>query len=86
MLLSEAAKEIRKGTVHCNTRDAPVVKALIGESSQFAGFALGSSADIEGGIIVEGEGGGLQIDYSYRTFLSKVWESGLKDASDILFA
>ena len=84
-LLSEAIKEIRKGTVHCNTRDAPVVKALIAENRDFAGFIVGSPADIEGGIIVEGEGGGLQIDYSYRTFLSRVWESGLKDASDILF-
>ena len=45
----------------------------------------GNPVDIDGGILVEGEGGELQIDYSYRTFLAKVWESGLKDASDILF-
>ena len=85
-LLSEAAKEIRKGTIHCNARDASIVKALIAETPDFAGFSVGSPVDIEGGIIIEGEGGGLQIDYSYRTFLSRVWESGLKDASDILFA
>ena len=85
-LLSEAKKEIKKGTIRCNARDAPAAKALIAENKDFAGFTLGSPVDIEGGIIVEGEGGGLQIDYSYRTFLSRVWESGLKDASDILFA
>ncbi len=85
-LLIEAKKEIPKGTIRCNARDAPAVKALIAENKEFAGFKPGSPADIEGGIIVEGEGGGLQIDYSYRTFLSRVWESGLKDASDILFA
>jgi V/A-type H+/Na+-transporting ATPase subunit E len=41
--------------------------------------------DIEGGVIVESRDGTLQIDFSYRTFLDQVWESGLKDASDILF-
>jgi len=85
-LLSEAKKEIGKGTIHSNARDVPAAKALIAENREFAGFSVGAPVDIVGGIIVEGEGGGLQIDYSYRTFLSKVWESGLKDASDILFA
>ncbi|OPY38592.1 MAG: V-type ATP synthase subunit E [Methanoregula sp. PtaU1.Bin051] len=84
-LLAEVTKEIRKGTIRCNVRDAPAVKAMLAENREFAGFVLGAPVDIEGGIIVEGEGGGLQIDYSYRTFLSKVWESGLKNASDILF-
>jgi len=85
-LLSVVAEEIPKGTIHCNVRDTPALKALIAENKEFSGFAIGAPVDIEGGVIVEGEGGGLQIDYSYRTFLSKVWESGLKDASDILFA
>lgn len=85
-LLSTVKAEIPKGTIHCNARDTPSLKALIAENREFAGFEVGAPVDIEGGIIVEGEGGGLQIDYSYRTFLSRVWESGLKDASDILFA
>jgi V/A-type H+-transporting ATPase subunit E len=85
-LLTEAKKEIKKGTIRSNTRDAAAVKALIAENKDFAGFTPGEPVDIDGGIIIEGEGGGLQIDYSYRTFLSRVWESGLKDASDILFA
>ena len=61
------------------------VKAIIAEHKEFAGFSVGKPVNIDGGIVVEGEGGALQIDYSYRTFLAKVWESGLKDASDILF-
>ncbi|HOX34189.1 MAG TPA: V-type ATP synthase subunit E family protein [Methanoregulaceae archaeon] len=85
-LLAEATKEISRGTIRCNARDVPAVKSLIAANKEFAGFTLGAPVDIEGGIIVEGEGGGLKIDYSYRTFLSRVWESGLKDASDILFA
>jgi V/A-type H+-transporting ATPase subunit E len=85
-LLAEAKKEITKGTIYCNKRDVPAVNALVTEDKNFAGFTLGSPVDIEGGIIIEGEGGGLKIDYSYRTFLDRVWESGLKDASDILFA
>jgi len=84
-LLTDARKEIPKGTVYCNARDVPAAKAVLSEHRDFAGFSLGNPIDIEGGIIIEGEGGGLQIDYSYRTFLDKVWESGLKDASDILF-
>jgi len=85
-LLTDVKKEMPKGTVYCNARDVPVAKAVLSEHRDFAGFSLGNPIDIEGGIIVESEKGGLQIDYSYRTFLDRVWESGLKDASDILFA
>jgi len=84
--LTDAKKEIPKGTIYCNARDVPAAKAVLSEQGDFAGFSLGNPIDIEGGIIVEGEKGVLQIDYSYRTFLDRVWESGLKDASDILFA
>ena len=84
-LLTEAKKEIPSGTVHCNSRDVAATKAVIAESAAFSGFVLGAPIDIDGGILIEGEGGALQIDYSYRTFLARVWESGLKDASDILF-
>ncbi len=84
-LLAEAKKEIPKGKIFCNTRDVATAKAVIAENSEFAGFKLGEPVNIDGGILIEGEGAELQIDYSYRTFLAKVWESGLKDASDILF-
>jgi V/A-type H+-transporting ATPase subunit E len=84
-LLVEAKKEIPRGKVFCNTRDIPAAKAVMAENPEFSGFRLGEPVDIDGGILVEGEAGELQIDYSYRTFLAKVWESGLKDASDILF-
>jgi V/A-type H+-transporting ATPase subunit E len=84
-LLAEAKKEIPKGKIFCNARDLAAAKAVIAENPEFAGFKLGEPVNIDGGILIEGEGAELQIDYSYRTFLSKVWESGLKDASDILF-
>jgi V/A-type H+-transporting ATPase subunit E len=84
-LLAEAKKEIPKGKIFCNARDVAAAKAVIAENPEFAGFKLGEPVNIDGGILIEGEGAELQIDYSYRTFLSKVWESGLKDASDILF-
>jgi V/A-type H+-transporting ATPase subunit E len=83
-LLTEAKKEIPSGTIYCNARDLAAAKALVGEAA-FSKFGVGEPVDIDGGILVEGEGAALQIDYSYRTFLAKVWESGLKDASDILF-
>jgi V/A-type H+-transporting ATPase subunit E len=84
-LLTEAKKEISTGNIYCNTRDVATVKAVISDNPEFTKFKVGAPVDIDGGILVEGEGGKLQIDYSYRTFLAKVWESGLKDASDILF-
>ena len=84
-LLAEAKKEIPKGKVFCNARDTPAAKAVIAENPEFSGFKVGEPVDIDGGILIEGEAGELQIDYSYRTFLATVWESGLKDASDILF-
>jgi len=84
-LLSEAKKEISQGKIYCNKRDMTAVKAVISENPEFARFKVGTPVEIDGGVIVDGEGGELQIDYSYRTFLDKVWESGLKDASDILF-
>ncbi len=85
-LLTEAKKEIPKGKIYCNARDVAAVKTIIAENSQLAGFTLGDPVNIDGGVLIEGEGAALQIDYSYRTFLARVWESGLKDASDILFA
>ena len=84
-LLTEAKKEIPAGTIYCNARDVAAAKAVIAEHPEFAGFTVGSPVVIDGGLLIEGAGAELQIDYSYRTFLMKVWESGLKDASDILF-
>ncbi|WP_292370397.1 V-type ATP synthase subunit E family protein [Methanoregula sp. UBA64] len=83
-LLIEAKKEIKKGSIHCNARDVAAAKAVLAEA-EFSGFTLGEPADIDGGILIDSEGNEVQIDYSYRTFMNKVWESGLKDASDILF-
>jgi V/A-type H+-transporting ATPase subunit E len=83
-LLSEAKKEIPRGSIRCNARDVAAAKAVLSEK-EFSGFTLGEPVDIDGGILIEGEGNELQIDYSYRTFMNKVWESGLKDASDLLF-
>jgi V/A-type H+/Na+-transporting ATPase subunit E len=84
-LLADAKKQIPNGKISCNARDLAAVKALITEDAEFATFTIGEPVDIDGGILIEGEKGALQIDYSYRTFLARVWESGLKDASDILF-
>jgi V/A-type H+-transporting ATPase subunit E len=46
---------------------------------------MGKSVETEGGVLVESKDGELQIDYSYRTFLDGIWETGLKDASGMLF-
>lgn len=84
-LLATAKQEIQEGTVHCNARDMPSLKQIIETDSAFRGYVTGNVLDFEGGIIVESTDGQLQLDLSYRTFLDMVWETGLKDASDILF-
>ncbi len=85
LLLTEVKKEVPEGKIQCNARDVATVKSLITGNQEFSGFVVGTPVDIDGGILAEGKGGELQVDYSYRTFLDKVWESRLKDASDILF-
>jgi V/A-type H+-transporting ATPase subunit E len=85
-LINEVHKEIDSGTIYCCARDRDILKKILEENSDFKAYKLGNAVDIEGGIIVKSTDSELQIDYSYRTFLDKVWKSGLKDASDILFA
>jgi V/A-type H+-transporting ATPase subunit E len=85
-LLEQAAREIPRGRVSCNRRDLPILQGLIAANPATRSFELGNPVEIEGGIIVESSEGGLKIDLSYRTYLDHVWEGGLKDASDILFA
>lgn len=84
-LLRKAMAEIPKGMVSCCGRDEKALKEVLKES-EFSAFSFGKVIGIDGGIIVESTDGQLQVDFSYRTFMSQVWESGLKDASDILFA
>ncbi|HJJ46761.1 MAG TPA: V-type ATP synthase subunit E family protein [Methanocorpusculum sp.] len=83
-LLKEASKQIKKGTVYCNTRDHKALEAAL-ELKTFSGFTFGGIIDITGGVVVKSADGQLTIDYSYQTFMNDVWESNLKDASEILF-
>lgn len=84
-LLPEAAAAVGGGVVYCNARDIPTVKKILAESKDLAAFSVGEPISVEGGVVIESADGRMKIDYSYRTFLETVWESGLKDASDILF-
>jgi len=84
-LLLKARQEIPEGIVHCNARDMQALEDIIAKEQELKGYTAGGVKDIEGGVIVESRDGTLQIDFSYRTFLNQVWETGLKDASDILF-
>ncbi len=85
-LLGKAVKEIRTGVVHCSARDTGILKELLGAGREYAGLRAGGAIPIEGGIVVESEDGAMKLDLSYRTFLDRVWEKGLKEASDVLFA
>ncbi|NYT05513.1 MAG: V-type ATP synthase subunit E [Methanomicrobiales archaeon] len=84
-LCRRAAKELSDAVVYCNARDKAALEEALKKVKELSGFSLGAVVDIDGGIIAESRDGDLQLDFSYPTFLSEVWESGLKDASDILF-
>jgi V/A-type H+-transporting ATPase subunit E len=83
-LLSKARKEIREGSVFCSSRDTQALQEIL-RSPEYSGLRFGGTLEIPGGIIIESGNGELKVDYSYRTFLDRVWEAGLKDASDALF-
>ncbi|MCE5298064.1 MAG: V-type ATP synthase subunit E family protein [Methanoregulaceae archaeon] len=85
-LLAKAKAEIPEGIVHCSQRDNEILSRILSSDTSLKGYTKGAPVEIEGGVIIESKDGELQIDYSYRTFLSGVWETGLKDASGILFS
>jgi V/A-type H+-transporting ATPase subunit E len=84
-LLARAKKEIPEGAVFCSGQDTQALQSILSPDSGFPGYRFGGALEIPGGIIVESRDGKLKLDYSYRMFLDRVWEAGLKDASDILF-
>lgn len=84
-LLKDAAKQIKEGVVFANARDEKAAKDAISELKSLSGFTFGGINDIAGGVVVKSTDGQLTLDYSYGTFMSEVWETSLKDASEILF-
>ena len=84
-LLRRAEADIPEGTVSCCARDESTLKEVL-KGSEFSAYSFGSVIGIDGGIIVKSTAVQIQVDFSYRTFMMQVWESGLKEASDILFA
>jgi len=84
-LLKKVAKEIKDGVVFSNSRDQKAVESALSELKTLSGYSYGGIVEISGGVVVKSADGQLTVDLSYQTFLDEVWESGLKDASDILF-
>ncbi|MDO5847630.1 MAG: V-type ATP synthase subunit E family protein [Methanocorpusculum sp.] len=83
-LLKDAAEQIKKGEVFSNSDDKKAVEAAL-ELKSLSGFTFGGAVDIIGGVIVKSTDGQITLDYSYETFMNDVWDSSLKDASEILF-
>jgi len=84
-LLKEAAKQIKAGVVFTNARDEHAAKEALSGLKTLSGFTFGGITDIKGGVVVQSTDGQLTLDFSYQTFMGEVWESSLKDASEILF-
>jgi len=84
-LLKDAAKQIKEGIVYTNKRDEAAAKEALSSLKTLSGFTFGGIVDIAGGVVVKSTDGQLTLDFSYQTFMNGVWESTLKDASEILF-
>ena len=84
-LLKESAKQIKAGVVFTNARDEKAAKEAISGLKTLSGFTFGGITDIDGGVVVQSTDGQLTLDFSYQTFMGEVWETSLKDASEILF-
>ncbi len=84
-LLLDAKKEVPDGLVHYRQADLAVIQDLLAKDPGLTGFRIGKVVPIEGGVVVESTDGRMQIDCTYRTHLTALWESGLRDASNILF-
>jgi len=84
-LLRKALQEIPDGIVRCAPRDREALSRILSEDPSFSGYTKGNPVEIDGGVIIESRDGTLQIDFSYKTTLNDIWETGLKDASGTLF-
>ncbi len=84
-LLKESAKQIKPGVVFTNARDEKAAKEAISGLKTLSGFTFGGITDIAGGVVVQSTDGQLTLDFSYQTFMGEVWETSLKDASEMLF-
>jgi V/A-type H+/Na+-transporting ATPase subunit E len=84
-LCKAAAKELGEGVFYCSERDKAAVEHALSDLKTLAGFSLAGTKNISGGVIAESKDGQLQLDYSYGAYLTEVWETGLRDASEKLF-
>lgn len=85
-LLARAQREIPEGIVHCSRRDSETLAQILAGNPVYKQYRAGNPVEIDGGVILESTNGELQIDYSYRTLLNQIWETRLKDASELLFS
>ncbi|MCX6694486.1 MAG: V-type ATP synthase subunit E family protein [Methanomicrobiales archaeon] len=84
-LLVRAKADIPEGVVHCNARDMLILRDVLIKDPALKSYHPGRVVESEGGIIVASNDGELTLDLSYRTYLDALWESGLRDAAEILF-
>lgn len=64
--------------IYSNKRDEAVVK-------QLADLEYAGNIDCIGGIVIENDGGTVKLDYTFDTICDGVFESALKQTSDLLF-
>lgn len=65
-------------------------KAVMSEKDNFSAADLGvkaveKSASVSSGLLLQSEDGKVEIDMQFRVLLQNIWDSNLKQLSDILF-
>ncbi|AGI47022.1 Archaeal/vacuolar-type H+-ATPase subunit E [Thermoplasmatales archaeon BRNA1] len=83
-------KAYYKAMVKAAKKIIPEPKALMSENDSFTASDLGVTAvekdsKIRSGLILQSADGSLEVDMQYSVLLQNIWDSNLKQLSDILF-
>ncbi len=79
VLIDKGTKEIGNGRIYCSQKDVETVKHM-------SKLQFGGAIDCAGGVVIESSDGLVKVDYTYETLLGTVWESNVRQVSDILFS
>jgi len=76
-LINLARKDVPAGKIFTNAGDAELVKG--------SGYEYGGNIKCAGGVVVTSADGSVNLDYTFESIMDDVWNSSMKDVSDILF-
>ena len=77
-MLDATASDWHGGQVHCGSRDADVVRGIVGGR-------FGGTIDTIGGFVIESEDGSQKTDLRFESLLSDVWRDSIRKVAEVLW-